>query len=158
MDDRTKGCHLIVTGYVGDWAVPRLADKDFLAGLLVDLVRTVGMEILLPPQMVEVPVDPAKVGSPDDDGGVTGVAVLGTSHVSVHTWPLRRAVSFDLYSCHDFDPEKVFGVLLSKLGLADADVVDLDRTFPPKGGRFRIRVVSKDEVTEGWPSGSWRRS
>lgn len=132
-------------------AVERLADKDFLAGLLVGLVKTVDMALLLFPQIVEVPVDPTKLGTADDDGGVTGVAVLGTSHVSIHTWPLHRAVSFDLYSCHDFHPQTVLDVLLSELGLVGADVIDLDRTFPPEDAGFRFRGIPK--ITEGWPRG-----
>ena len=152
MDDLTKGRHLIITGHVKPEASERLLDKGFLATLLTDLVITVGMEILLPPQMVEVPIDLAKIGTPDDDGGITGVAVLSTSHVSVHTWPLRRAISFDLYSCHDFNPKEVFKILLSKLSLSNAKIVDLDRTFPKEGSGFKV-YTTLNEITESWPSG-----
>ena len=39
-----------------------------------------------------------------DEGGVTGICVLSTSHCSIHTWPLRPFFVMDVYSCRDFDP------------------------------------------------------
>ena len=32
--------------------------------------------------------------------GVTGVLLLAESHLAVHTWPERGAVTVDLYVCH----------------------------------------------------------
>ena len=34
-----------------------------------------------------------------DGGGVTGVAVLAESHISVHTWPERGFAAFDVFMC-----------------------------------------------------------
>jgi len=33
-------------------------------------------------------------------GGVTGVVLLAESHVAVHTWPERGAVTLDVYVCN----------------------------------------------------------
>jgi S-adenosylmethionine decarboxylase len=33
-------------------------------------------------------------------GGVTGVVLLAESHVAVHTWPERAAVTLDVYVCN----------------------------------------------------------
>jgi len=137
MNNQTKGRHLIVTGYVSDHAAERLWDAPFLATMIEEVIREVGMTVLVPPQMVTVPAAPAKADGPEDDGGVTGVAILSTSHVSIHTWPLHGRVSFDLYSCHDFDAWTVLAFLEERLGLVEADIVNLDRTPPSRGCGFR---------------------
>ena len=36
----------------------------------------------------------------DGAGGVTGVVLLAESHVAVHTWPERSAVTLDVYVCN----------------------------------------------------------
>ncbi|GAP34477.1 S-adenosylmethionine decarboxylase family protein [Piscinibacter sakaiensis] len=39
-------------------------------------------------------------GSPPVTGGVTGVVLLAESHLAVHTWPERGAVTLDVYVCN----------------------------------------------------------
>jgi len=36
--------------------------------------------------------------------GISGVAVLAESHISVHTWPERDYMAFDIFMCGDTDP------------------------------------------------------
>lgn len=45
------------------------------------------------------------------NGGVSGVAVLAESHISVHTWPERGFAAFDVFMCGDAEPEKAVPVL-----------------------------------------------
>ena len=44
-------------------------------------------------------------------GGVSGVAVLSESHISVHTWPERNYAAFDVFMCGDAQPENSVAVL-----------------------------------------------
>ena len=37
--------------------------------------------------------------------GVSGVVVLAESHISVHTWPERNFVAFDIFMCGNTDPD-----------------------------------------------------
>ncbi len=46
-----------------------------------------------------------------DSGGVSGVAILAESHISVHTWPERDYAAFDVFMCGDAKPEKCIDVL-----------------------------------------------
>ncbi len=39
------------------------------------------------------------------NGGVSGVAVLAESHISVHTWPERGFAAFDIFTCGNTDPK-----------------------------------------------------
>ena len=40
------------------------------------------------------------------DGGVTGVALLAESHISIHTWPERQFAAFDVFMCGNAQPDK----------------------------------------------------
>ena len=41
------------------------------------------------------------------NGGVSGVAVLAESHVSIHTWPERSYAAVDAFMCGATEPHKV---------------------------------------------------
>ena len=43
--------------------------------------------------------------------GVSGVAVLAESHISIHTWPERDYAALDIFMCGDTQPEKCIEVL-----------------------------------------------
>ena len=45
------------------------------------------------------------------NGGISGVAVLAESHISVHTWPERGYAAFDIFMCGDAEPEKAVPIL-----------------------------------------------
>jgi S-adenosylmethionine decarboxylase len=45
------------------------------------------------------------------NGGISGVAVLAESHISVHTWPERNYAAFDIFMCGDAQPELAIPVL-----------------------------------------------
>ena len=47
----------------------------------------------------------------DSNGGISGVAVLAESHISVHTWPERGYAAFDIFMCGDAQPEKAIPIL-----------------------------------------------
>ena len=44
-------------------------------------------------------------------GGISGVAVLAESHISVHTWPERDYAAFDVFMCGNAQPENAVPVL-----------------------------------------------
>lgn len=46
------------------------------------------------------------------NGGISGVAVLAESHISVHTWPERDFAAFDIFMCGDARPEEAIAVLM----------------------------------------------
>lgn len=46
-----------------------------------------------------------------ENGGISGVAVLAESHISVHTWPELGYAAFDVFMCGDCDPQPAIPVL-----------------------------------------------
>ena len=47
------------------------------------------------------------------EGGISGVAVLAESHISVHTWPERGFAAFDVFMCGDSEPKKAVEIIKS---------------------------------------------
>ena len=45
------------------------------------------------------------------NGGITGVAVLAESHISIHTWPECAYAAIDVFMCGDAEPHKAIEVL-----------------------------------------------
>jgi len=47
----------------------------------------------------------------EPNGGVSGVAVLAESHISIHTWPENGYAALDVFMCGDCNPYKGIPVL-----------------------------------------------
>jgi len=45
------------------------------------------------------------------NGGISGVALLAESHISIHTWPERSYAALDIFMCGDADPYLAVPVL-----------------------------------------------
>jgi S-adenosylmethionine/arginine decarboxylase-like enzyme len=119
-----------------------MGDAKTVETMLVDLIDVLGMRILDKAHMYEVETEISKLGVEpfEDEGGVTGVCVLSTSHCSIHTWPLRPFFVMDVYSCRDFDGEAVEKLLSERLGAYDLQVTDvsaaLEYRFEAKAPRI----------------------
>ena len=61
------------------------------------------------------------------NGGISGVAVLAESHISVHTWPERSFAAFDVFMCGDAKPESSIEVLEAAFKPERCDVKDIMR-------------------------------
>jgi S-adenosylmethionine decarboxylase len=46
------------------------------------------------------------------NGGISGVAVLAESHISVHTWAEREFAAFDIFMCGEARPEEAIAILM----------------------------------------------
>jgi S-adenosylmethionine decarboxylase len=104
-----------------------MGDVKTVEAMLVDLVDVLGMRCLGEPHMYEVEAEISKLGKEpfEDEGGVTGICVLSTSHCSIHTWPLRPFFVMDVYSCRDFDQAEVERFLTARIGAYDLQITDV---------------------------------
>jgi S-adenosylmethionine decarboxylase len=90
------GAHLIVDLYNAD----RLDDLEFIEQTLRDCVDAAGATLLH-----------IHLHHFEPNGGVSGVAVLAESHISIHSWPEVGYAALDVFMCGDARPEETVPVL-----------------------------------------------
>jgi S-adenosylmethionine decarboxylase len=72
--------------------------------------------------------------NPKDSGGYSGFVMIAESHISCHTFPWRKFVSIDVYTCRNI-MEKEFIVDYFKKVF---DLKDVEVNFLKRGTRFPV--------------------
>jgi len=93
---RFAGMHLIIDC----WGAEQLDNLDHIEQALREAVEVTGATLLHIHLHHFTP-----------NGGVSGVAVLAESHISIHTWPERNYAALDIFMCGDTKPEKAIPVI-----------------------------------------------
>ncbi|WP_051644497.1 adenosylmethionine decarboxylase [Labrenzia sp. DG1229] len=120
------GAHLIIDLYDAE----RLDDLPYVEQALRSCVEEAGATLL---HIHLHPFEPT---------GVSGVAVLAESHISVHTWPEAGYAAFDVFMCGDAKPEKCVDVLRNAFNPGKTAVSELLR------GREVASQLSKPHTLE----------
>jgi S-adenosylmethionine decarboxylase len=63
--------------------------------------------------------------------GLTGVAILSESHMSIHCWPENAYAAVDIFTCGDADPHKAIPVLRNAFNPDYVQVAELKRGIKP---------------------------
>ena len=98
------------------WGAASLTDTAFIKQALID-AACAGQATLLRVHLHQF----------SDSGGITGMALLAESHISVHTWPERNYAAFDVFMCGDAKPEQAVALLIDVFKPARKDVRELIR-------------------------------
>ncbi len=61
------------------------------------------------------------------NGGISGVAVLAESHISIHTWPERDYAALDVFMCGAADPQAAIPVLREAFAAGRVEVEEILR-------------------------------
>jgi S-adenosylmethionine decarboxylase len=121
------GLHLTLDGYRGE--PERLGDPEVVRAWLDELPDVLGMQKLIEPCLVEVGARNEK-----DPGGVTGFMLIAQSHLSIHTFPRRRFLSADIFTCQDhLDHEQVRRSLIETFALGEVET-----NLIPRGTRYPL--------------------
>jgi S-adenosylmethionine decarboxylase len=111
------GTHLLVD----HWGAVGLADAPLLESVMRAAAQAAGATVL------SVHLHPFA------GGGVTGVALLAESHISVHTWPEHHYAAWDIFMCGDADTDRALAVLAARMRPDQIRVVRAARgTRPPQ--------------------------
>lgn len=90
------GCHLIIDL----WGASYLDNLELMENVLRESVKEADAHLLHIHLHHFTPT-----------GGISGVAVLAESHISVHTWPEKGYAAFDVFMCGDARPDKTINVM-----------------------------------------------
>lgn len=93
---RCAGSHLIIDVY----GAKHLDDLAHVERTLKECVDAAGATLL---HIHLHPFEP--------NGGISGVAVLAESHISIHSWPERDYAALDIFMCGNARPERCIDVL-----------------------------------------------
>jgi S-adenosylmethionine decarboxylase len=93
---RCAGAHLIVDLYDAD----RLDDLDHIEHTLRRCVDAAGATLLH-----------IHLHHFEPNGGISGVAVLAESHISIHTWPEASYAAIDIFMCGSANPDACVPVM-----------------------------------------------
>jgi S-adenosylmethionine decarboxylase len=90
------GSHVLVDF----WGASNLTEPELIEATLREAAEACGAMVLH-----------AHVHEFLSNGGVSGVAVLAESHISIHTWPELDFAAFDIFMCGNCAPERALPVL-----------------------------------------------
>ncbi len=93
---RCAGAHLIIDLYGAE----RLDDLDHIEATLRRCVDAAGATLLH-----------IHLHHFEPNGGVSGVAVLAESHISIHSWPEVNYAALDVFMCGNASPDACVPVL-----------------------------------------------
>lgn len=111
--------HLIVDGYGGDYK--KMQDVEFISRILDVYPDQIGMTKISSPQVSKY------IGSKPEDWGVSGFVLIAESHISIHTFPEKRYINIDIFSCKEFDADRAIKELKRDFELAEVRSYILNR-------------------------------
>ena len=111
------GKHCILELYECDHA--KLDDEAFLRDTITTAAKSAGATLL---NLITHRFEPQ---------GVTGLALLAESHISIHTWPENGYAAVDVFTCGDHTmPERACDVLRCALGATRHQLTSFLRETP----------------------------
>lgn len=98
LSTKSAGTHIILDF----WGAKNINSVEVVKKVLIDAVKASKFTLL----KIEL-----HKFSPQ---GVSGVAIIAESHISVHTWPEYKFAAIDIFFCGDNDPQPAIKVLKNK--------------------------------------------
>jgi S-adenosylmethionine decarboxylase len=112
-----KGNHLIMDGT----SKADLNNKKNMKKLLLDLVKIAEMKPISKPLII-------KYNAKDrEESGVTGTIILAESNITIHTYPEKNLFFLDLFSCKEFEIDKITDYLKKELKMEKHKIKILKR-------------------------------
>jgi S-adenosylmethionine decarboxylase len=133
------GPHLMLDGYGCEQA--KLADLEHIYRVLDEFPVEIGMTKIMPPYVFKYS------GARPEDWGVSGFVLIAESHISIHTFPEKRFLSLDIFSCKTFDVSRAVEIVTEAFGIQKVEQNLLDRgTEFPKDTARAAKLVRRDRA------------
>lgn len=109
---RYAGVHLIIEL----WNAKNLSSLPKIKKILQDSVKAIQATILN-----------INLHKFSPSGGVSGVAIIQESHLSVHTWPEYAYAALDIFVCGDVDPYKAIPIVKKGFKTDNVQIAEIKR-------------------------------
>ncbi len=113
------GVHLMLDGYGCDPEV--LQDINLIYNFLDEYPQEMEMTKIMPPYVFRYN------GVVPEDWGISGFVLIAESHISIHTFPEKRYLSLDMFSCKPFDTDKAVAAVKERFRIQKCEIHVLDR-------------------------------
>ncbi len=136
------GPHLMIDGYHAN--AEKLADFELIRQVLDELPLEMEMTKVLPPIVQRFEARPGH------GEGVTGVVLIAESHISIHTFPSKRFISVDIFSCKEFDLGKALKSVVERfeIGRYETYLINRGKEYPKDIELARQIVLGEREYLE----------
>ena len=145
------GRHLVLDCTLTDESIPIVTSTEKMAEYLEKVTEITGMTLVIPPISMKFPfsgetqrlikrLEEEGTTSPiieefkqhikhrdEDQGGVSAITVWLESHASLHSWPLDKYISIDLFSCKNFACEPIIDFTKDFMKLDTLHITEIDR-------------------------------
>ena len=145
------GKHLILDCILTDDSIPIVNSVQKMSEYLEEVTRITDMTLVIPPIAMAFPfsgetqrlikrLEAEGTTSPiieefkqhikhrdEEQGGVSAITVWLESHASLHSWPLDKYISIDLFSCKNFACEPIIDFTKNFMKLDTLHITEIDR-------------------------------
>lgn len=120
-------------------------NEDDMKTLLSHIIREIGMRVADLSNGQPNPI--AWYCKDEGNEGMTASAILTTSHIVLHVWDNTQPgeIHFDLYSCSDFNPEKVVEILNREFDIVGGFGHFIDR-LTGDSKKFKLEPSDKESL------------
>lgn len=126
--------HLLVRATISN----SISDTDKISAWILNLINDIEMKVLHGPTSVYC--------NKEGNKGITGFAIIETSHIVLHTWDETdpATLQLDVYTCSELDIKKVFDAL------SIFEPITIDYKFLDRENGFTEITTSTEQVVKNW--------
>ena len=104
----------------------KLTDREYLENIVHGIIEICNMRLINDSSIISlnIPLELNKINKIpfEDEGGISILAGITTSHITLHVWPERKCFMFDLVSCKKYNWEKVVNYIKHTLQVSHVEI------------------------------------
>lgn len=134
--------HLVIDGY--ECNQKKLRDLELVYRTLDEYPARIGMTKIIPPYVFRY------YGIKPEDWGVSGFVLIAESHIGIHTFPEKKYVNIDVFSCKAFDTQLALEFVKRKLEIKEVkgSLIERGLEYPKDlGSAFNVINLEREQVT-----------
>ena len=118
-----------------------LEDMNLMVDFLDSMPNQIGMTKIMPPYVFKYS------GLVPEDWGLSGIVIIAESHIACHSFPSKGLLTFDIFSCKEFDVDLTIGIVEKyfKPTKMDSHLIMRGREFPRSPARS-TEILERDRL------------